>query len=198
MIKSSSQCVEEPRMTSPVLFLTYFSKLSTSLEEHKFSSLNFQDVYGATLLHWAVLKQHVDTVRYLLDSGADANIFNGGEFEKTIFLTCLSAGEIPLHLADGNLELIEMLLPATTNLNHQNNFGDSPLFNNASSPTAIALLLNAGADANLRNRDGQTYTEFELARQGPKPPTTSTTDAVSTLSPPYAYNVASFSLFKGC
>ncbi|TMW68556.1 hypothetical protein Poli38472_006024 [Pythium oligandrum] len=98
----------------------------------------FHNAHGETLLHTAVLHQHLDLVRVLLQHGADPNVAlpGNGVSESTLqsaaprsenfrFSRMLQAAEAtPVHYACavGNLDILKLLLAASKRFKHTEPF----------------------------------------------------------------------------
>jgi ankyrin repeat protein len=104
---------------------------------------------GMSPLHFAILRQNLEIVKYLIERGADINL-------------CTREGRnrSPLHLAvlSGNLEILDCLIEAGANLNAQDRNGRTVVHNAvASNNTALALhLVEKGADVNIPDFERQT------------------------------------------
>ncbi|XP_051170463.1 ankyrin-3-like [Leptopilina boulardi] len=100
-----------------------------------------------TPLNVAILQNHLELAKILVQNGADVNIVNND-------------GETPLHKASkrGNIQLVEILLQNGANINAKDNRDITPLY------VAILydhselakILVQNGADVNIVNNDGET------------------------------------------
>lgn len=94
---------------------------------------------GLSPLHIACVKGHNNTVRHLLDKGADIN-------------ACDNDGKSPLYLTSeyGHVNVIEILLGGCADVNLCDNDGASPLFiaSHQGHDVIVNLLLNHGANVN--------------------------------------------------
>ena len=119
------------------------------LHEHG-ADVNVRSPKGWTLLHVVSRGGLVDTARWLLNHGADAN--------------AMDDGWTSLHLATFNkhLEIVRMLLEHNADILAQNNRGEVALHLAAcycqpnSQINVLQLLLDHGADVNARNNEGST------------------------------------------
>ena len=109
---------------------------------------------GSTPLHAASLSLgHVDTMRWLLNHGADLNA-------RTY------TSRTPLHWAASGalIEAVQMLLEHNPDINPRDDYGDSPLYDILSRLSStegeavdiVRRLLEHGADANTRNNNHST------------------------------------------
>ncbi len=99
-------------------------------------------------LMMAALKGHLDLVKKLLARDADVN----------------KPGWAPLHYAatGGHLQIMELLLEQHAFIDAQSPNGTTPLMMAAhyGSPAAVKLLLEAGADATMKNQLGMSAVDF--------------------------------------
>ena len=142
------------RMVSPLGAALYgrHTPVAELLYEHG-ADVRVRANGGWTLLHLESMAVVVDTVRWLLNHGADTNaqINNGGW--------------TPLHLAvwNGRLEIVQMLLKHHADIHAQNSRGEVALhlavICDHKSPfhiNILQLLLDHGADVNARDSEGST------------------------------------------
>lgn len=111
-------------------------------------SVNAVSSKGNTLLHWAVMCDHLTIVEKLLHYGADGNLQN-------------SHGDTSLHIAADRNEscaITEMLIEHRTNIHTINYIGETALYKAASNGNAdiVRILIREGADYNMPTRDGNT------------------------------------------
>jgi uncharacterized protein len=101
-------------------------------------------VDGTTALHWAVRADRLDTVRVLLESGADASAAD-------------RYGVTPLYLAaeNGTAAVIEALLDAGADVNGVAPTGETALMTAVRTGVldAVTLLLDRGAEIDARDRE---------------------------------------------
>lgn len=100
---------------------------------------------GNNVLHLLAGKQNQgEIIAYFLAKGVDANKVN-------------TDGNTPLMIAAGReITTLEKLVPVTKNINLQNAKGESALTFavRSGSSDAVSLLLNKGADVNVKDKDG--------------------------------------------
>jgi ankyrin repeat protein len=121
---------------------------------------------GWTLLHLASREGLVDTARWLLNHGTDANAQDNGE------------GWTPLHVAVWvkHLEIVQILLEHHADIHVQNPTGEVALhlaachYDSEFQINVLRLLLDHGADVNARDHDGSTplhHSSFRRPASGP-------------------------------
>ena len=107
-------------------------------------------------LMMAALKGHTELVQLLISKGADVN--------KT--------GWAPLHYAAtfGHLQIMQMLLDAHAYIDAESPNASTPLMMAAQygTPSAVKLLLEAGADPLIKNQLGLTAIDFAQTVQRPE------------------------------
>lgn len=106
--------------------------------------VNARDESQWTPLLSAASAGHLAVVRKLLAAGADATLAN-------------DSGRIPLHYHRGNIDMIDLLLPVTGDVDCRDDSGSTPLAR-AAGPghvDAMRALLGAGAKPNLQDKYGE-------------------------------------------
>ncbi|EFX90080.1 hypothetical protein DAPPUDRAFT_94321 [Daphnia pulex] len=109
------------------------------------AQINTKDALGRTPLHLAALSQSVDSVKELLENGAEID-------------NCDEMKETPLHGAvvkcRQSTDVVKLLISKGANVNAKDQFGQTPLHIaafNENSKLAI-LLIHSGADLSIKNR----------------------------------------------
>ena len=99
----------------------------------------------ATLLHYACQIGDTETVKYLIDRGADVNSLD-------------ACDDTPLHYACiyGNLDIVKILLDNGANVNSLDYFDTTPLYTAVSNADIVSLLIENGADIEIANFLGDT------------------------------------------
>ncbi|MFA5249985.1 MAG: ankyrin repeat domain-containing protein [Parachlamydiales bacterium] len=132
------------------LFSAAYSGHNHIIEELlKIDGVNVNSISnGSTALHLAVQAGKQETVRFLLERGADVNIPNSDP-RSYLFRTT------PLYLAvlQGNQTIVELLLKNGADVNIPNSHGDTPLHCAAQKGflEIVQLLLDHGAKINFPN-----------------------------------------------
>jgi ankyrin repeat protein len=135
-------------------FNDYFSPAIKSF------NYNLRSANGASPLHYAVQEGYSGYIRFLLKRNADPNITN-------------AAGETPLHTAmkRGEVSVIRMIIDGGAKVDVQDARGYSPMHiavPEGVHAEAIAVLLAARANPNLRDENGNTPLQvFVFSNQSP-------------------------------
>jgi ankyrin repeat protein len=124
------------------------SYVETAVEVHGLSP-NCCDSDGCSLLHWAAINNRVSIMKYLVSKNASVNIIGGAN------------KEIPLQWALRSTyctEMVNLLLAEGAQLSHRSIYGCDALLIavQCRQVNAVFILLNAGADPNTRDIDGNT------------------------------------------
>jgi uncharacterized protein len=110
-----------------------------------------------------------DWLRTLLKHGANPNLVcpKWGDQGDVDF----SAGTTPLFDAidSGCIENVDLLIQAGADINHQDNFGNTPMIHGAmiGNFSMVLRLLEASADHRIRNNDGNYLAYFAAINEGP-------------------------------
>ena len=119
------------------LFSDYIKQVQEAIKER--ANINVVDDYGYTPLMRAVLKNHVEIVKLLIDNGADLNIKN-----------LKSAGSTALiySVIDNRIEITQLLIDAKADLDIKDDKGYTALrWCVITNRIKLAhMLINAGAD----------------------------------------------------
>lgn len=126
------------------------NQLGRAMDQHlknRNIDLNFQNEGGFTALMRAAINQDKAMVRALLAVGASVNRVSN------LRQNALGYAVANSNQQDGDTELIQMLLKAGADVNHQNDNGTTPLMKAAErgQKNIVRLLLEAGADPLLRD-----------------------------------------------
>jgi ankyrin repeat protein len=135
-----------PTTEMPYLPVPELPRLQTSSVAQ--GDINAEDGFGRTLLHEAAYRGDLETVKSLLQRGAQVDS---------------GRGERPLHTAArmGGKEIVELLVGAGAKLDARDSRGNTPLHcaAGALSPNASAiteLLISKGADVNAKSSSDET------------------------------------------
>jgi ankyrin repeat protein len=119
------------------------------------ANVNAKSDGGVTALQLCISPKHDESARIavrLLAAGADAHVKTGG-------------GNTPLMEAVymANMDVIKVLLSANVDVNAKNQYGETALmtvFVGGDEPEIVSLLLDAGADKELVNVDGESAADI--------------------------------------
>ncbi|KAK4887174.1 hypothetical protein RN001_003445 [Aquatica leii] len=148
-----------------------------------YGNVNQEDELGRTPLHYAAMNGNTELVELLLNSGADTEckfLYHQSTFRSpkedynkwnklyTMFPPPDGWGRTPLHPAvkEGHVEVVRLLIKRNANVNAQDEAGVTPLLlaggskNNSTFEDIVELLVNGGADVNLRNNVTDTTALF--------------------------------------
>jgi len=137
---------------------------------------NFKSKTGMTPLALAAYSDNVETLQVFLDAGADpatdpeAVSRAAGLIEPDSLRLLLDAGGNPddgIHAAVSQLRLrnVEMLLEYGADPNAQNYMNNMTPLMIARHPSIIEVLLAAGADASIRDNNGQTALDHAISME---------------------------------
>ena len=135
-------------------------------------NVNTKDNDGKTALHYAVANGNLEIINLLLNRGAKINA-KAKDKRTPIWM---------LETDDENLvmTILRLLISKGADVNHQNDEGESLLMLAAADDSleGVKIFLNAGANPNLKDKDGETAIEKTssdeikqlLIKHGAKPP----------------------------
>jgi len=131
---------------------------------------------GETVLHYAVLGCNIEIIKFFLSKGLDINGTGGGGWSP--LMTAVNDAYSGKTFRNGREEIIKFLLNNKASVNYQDENGKTALmlaidgettlmevvenscvlFNDSERPNLeiIKLLIETGADVNLKNSDGET------------------------------------------
>lgn len=121
-------------------------------------NVNTKDIAGKTPLMFAAHMHDDDIVKFLLTvPGIDINAQS-------------NSGYTPLMYAEFNNNIVRLLLNAGANVNAQDERGNTALMHAAGAHDSerMALLLDAGADQRITNKEGKTALDFGHYLLGPE------------------------------
>ena len=107
---------------------------------------------GNTILHLAAAHHHLEIVKYIVELGAKVDVVD-------------CCGRTPLMRGIVNLPIVEYLIAAKSNVNHQTQYGMTPLMILGKEPHAkgiVECLLKAGADSTVMDKCGRTCIHYLL------------------------------------
>ena len=128
---------------------------------------------GSYPIHWAVRKNNLRLLKLLIEQGADINAQDGQgntplhdavEKGKSLFLHLGTKGDS--EIKGDNTKIVELLLKNGAHPNASNKYGETPIFY-VRSFTDAKLLLQYGADVNVKNKEGTPLIVKEAARSKP-------------------------------
>lgn len=112
-------------------------------------SANTVDKDGCSLLHWASINNRLGIVEYLTHKKASVNCVGGSNLETPLQWTLRSKNSTPL---------LQYLLAEEADIQHKSSYGCDALFIavQCNHLSGTFLLLNAGADPNTTDNNGDT------------------------------------------
>lgn len=130
--------------------------------------LNLRDNYGKTALYLAVLYGNIKIAKMLIDMNENKALMLGNESDEYINIATY-AGYTPLFIssAQGNLEMMSLLIHAGANINKYDNFIKAPLIRAIAShkPEAVHFLIKHGARTDMVDRWGRNVDIFNMMRK---------------------------------
>lgn len=134
------------------------------------------DVHALTgALHMAVWRPHFAIVRFLLEEGADPDMYNDNALPKgcTALYIVACFPTVGSHNGDTSVALARLLLDHGANVNMPELAQRETALQKATksgSAALVRLLLERGADANLQSRHGDTALHYAATRSYGDPP----------------------------
>ncbi len=123
--------------------------------------INARDRFGHTPLHWACLKGQLDTVKWLIEKGANINA-------RSDCIPGENAGIYPIHCAaeSGSVEIVKLLLKKGAKIDAKKSNGETPLVIavDKGRQHLVEVLLEAGANVNLRGQSSITPLHIAVTR----------------------------------
>ncbi len=119
--------------------------------------LNWLNSDGESLLSAAVYHEAHNVIHELIASGADVNIKDKDWHGDGCDTPLNAAARI------NDIEVVRLLIDAGANVNHQGEFGSTPL-HNTDCGECQKLLLENGADPSIKNNDGWTADDLNACR----------------------------------
>ena len=115
------------------------------------SMLNAKNQNGYTALHWACMRAHWDTAKYLIEKGADLNVVGGD-----------GGTQINWAVHHDNVEIIKLLVENGAKLNIQNKWGMSELHTAIwrGNINVVRFLLDQGSDPDIKTNEGWTAMHY--------------------------------------
>lgn len=130
-----------------------------SLLFSKFPETNFTLTFGPPLLFKAVLSGHEETVKLLLDKGAEVQVRCTEKLGLPWYFRGHSINKLTaLHLAarEGFLNIVELLLNRGADINSTDSLKEIPLHASVKHPSIVAYLLSKGAQNDFLNNKEQS------------------------------------------
>ena len=154
--------VDVPRCFSPIIMAGHFDFVNLVKEMvQNGASVDSRSLKGGTTLFFAARTEATDTVKYLLDSGADLHDQSHAYGSTALAMALYMEGD--LQTSPGSYSLVRTLLQAGANPNILTAGHDSPLHdlirnrNDSEVDVSVAKdLLAHGADIRILNGDGAT------------------------------------------
>ncbi|ELP85656.1 ankyrin repeat-containing protein, putative [Entamoeba invadens IP1] len=123
--------------------------------------LNFQDLYGKSVLFYAVEKQQWDVVEYLMTKSINYNLV---EKHGNTVLHIVAAQKMPKEKSTTQLELVKRLVSRRVVVNARNDLGETPLHIAClyANKSLVETLLSHKAKVEVESWKGMTPYEYSL------------------------------------
>ncbi len=130
---------------------------------------NTVDASGTSVVNFALRRSNrLELVLYLLKNGADPMRLIGSRYSGLTAVLYLMFSKESRYSLEEKLKIFKSLLPEGALLNQQDEYGDT-LLHHACRQTGnlkfIPLLLDAGADPNLQNKEGKSPLHYLIQKE---------------------------------
>jgi ankyrin repeat protein len=116
------------------------------------ATIDLSNSRGQTALMYGSENGKTDIVRYLLEEGASVNMTANDGTQPLMFASL-----------NGHVEIVSMLIDHGAGINHPNSHGQTPLMA-VKGPACARILLDAGADPDARDVEGNTALMYAVDR----------------------------------
>lgn len=133
-------------------------KVMLSLLLTKFSEVNYALAFGSPPLFKSVLSGNEETVKLLLDKGAEVQVNCSEDLIRTTYPYTSYRKLTALHLAarEGYLNIADLLLNRGADINEKDCYEETPLHVSVKHPSVVQFLLSKGALNDVPNKEKQT------------------------------------------
>jgi ankyrin repeat protein len=134
----------------------------------KGADINAKNRFGDTALMYAAALGNIESMKLLLAKGADVNVVDAAEGGRVKNGPIALGSFTALHLAalTGGADAVKLLLQAGAHVNLQDVRGMTPLMlaigTDRPDMAAIRLLLEKGADKNIKSKAGETAADWAM------------------------------------
>jgi ankyrin repeat protein len=143
---------------TPLMFVIEQSEMLKRMISNS-TDLEITDIFGQTVLYLACHNGHYESVKILLDAGAQSE----PRLEKS------KHNKLPLAAASsqGHLDIVKLLIKFGVNINLQEDNGNTALFNATKNKKIeiVKYLLSIGADVNIKNSYQRTAIDVAIENQ---------------------------------
>lgn len=136
-----------------------YEKLMTLIKEG--ADVNSVNDYGGTPLMIASKRGHVETVRILLENGADPNIKMNPPRDPRQTGTALHTAA-----QEANNDIVLLLIEHGAEIDSVTGYGETPLISAAvyGNLSTAKILINHGADRTKKTLEGKTASQYALSK----------------------------------
>ena len=119
------------------------------------------DKSGQTPLLLASGEGYPDIVDFLILNGANVNAVSGGE------TPLIAVAQNSIMNKDDQLTIVDKLITSGANINHQDEYGKTPLIlaTESNSPKIVNILLLSGADINIQDQNNETALDIAVSNE---------------------------------